>query len=710
MNQWQYCFYIFIRMKQVLFFCLSWIVSPLLAQPTTSAIFKQKAFTLVRFFEKNHYKPIAWNDTASSLLYDQWIKHLDEEKLFLTQSDIAALEQYKTKLDDELLGKDWKFFDVSINIYQKRIRQADSIIQLIVAKPLDFSKPDVIFWPMQTYATNEQDLLLRWQRYVKWRVLREISSDLIKDNKDVPAALPASFAKDEEAARKKIKKQDSNYIKNLLSSPATFLENMQDAYLNSITWCYDPHSNYMNLAKKKEFETEMSASEYTAGFDYKENDKGDKVIGFLQPGGSAWRSGKLHSGDVLQKIKINGIETNVDDISSAELSKLLAGNSGSDLELTVKTTTGEQKTVRLMKEKITSEESIVKSYVLRDKKNIAYINLPGFYTRELNEIKDDDDIKYDGCANDVSKEIVKLKKDTIAGLILDLRFNGGGSMWEAMQLAGIFIDIGPVASVKEKDGKVHFMKDPNRGTIYDGPMIVLVNGGSASASEFLSAALQDYNRAVIVGGTTYGKGTAQVILPLDTTAAGISNNNTDFVKITEEKFYRINGSTTQWKGVIPDIMLPDLYEDDAYKERANKSALQPDNSKVGIYEPLKTLPFAQLKPASELRIAADNYFTAITNFNARIRENKKGREIPLQWTAYAGYANKLAEMYSLMKDEGDDRINTTAVIVSNNSFDRERISLSPAKTKEINDVYLKHVQSDRTVAEAYRIMMDWIGK
>ena len=147
--------------------------------------------------------------------------------------------------------------------------------------------------------------------------------------------------------------------------------------------------------------------------------------------------------------------------------------------------------------------------MLHSNKNIGYINLPGFYSREDESITDERDLTYDGCANDVSKEIVKLRKDTIAGLILDLRFNGGGSMWEAMQLAGIFIDIGPVASVKDKEGKVRFLKDPNRGTIYDGPLMVLINGASASASEFVSAVLQDYNRAMIVGGTTYGKGTAQ---------------------------------------------------------------------------------------------------------------------------------------------------------------------------------------------------------
>ncbi|MFT3911552.1 MAG: carboxy terminal-processing peptidase [Ferruginibacter sp.] len=678
------------------------------AQPPT---FKQKAFVLIRFLQKNHYQPLQWNDTSSAMLYDKWLERLDEEKLFFTQTDIASLEPYKTKLDDELLGKDWKFFDASINIYRRRVQQVDSILQVLVAKPLDFSKPDNIVWPFNDYAANEQAIAQRWQRYLKWHVLDDVADDLADDKKPLKTEIPATFTKDEAAARLKIKRQETSYIKNLLSTPATFTTNMQDAYLDCIAWCYDPHTDYMNLNKKKEFETEMSASEYSAGFDYEENDKGDKVIGFLQPGGSAWRSGKLHTGDVILKIKTNGVETSVEDISSEQLNKILSGNSEADVEITIKTAAGEQKTIKLVKEKITDEESIVKSYVLRGIKNIAYINLPGFYSREDDS---SEDIKYDGCANDVSKEIVKLKKDSITGLILDLRYNGGGSMWEAMQLAGIFIDIGPVASMKGKDGKAHFLKDPNRGTIYDGPMIVLINGASASASEFLSAALQDYNRAIIIGGTTYGKGTAQVVLPMDTTITSDSrlsnaNNYTDFVKVTEDKFYRINGSTTQWKGVIPDIVLPDMYSDDSYREKANKSALLPDNSKVGMYEALKPLPFQQLKTKSEQRVAADPYFRAITAFTNWMSQNRKSQDIPLQWPAYAAHANKLLEMFKLLSED-DEEVKSSVITVSNNAFDKSRISMSSAKSKEINDVYLKHVQADKTVEEAYQIMMDWIGK
>ena len=301
-----------------------------------------------------------------------------------------------------------------------------------------------------------------------------------------------------------------------------------------------------------------------------------------------------------------------------------------------------------------------------------------------------------------------MRKDTIGGLILDLRFNGGGSMWEAMQLAGIFIDIGPVASVKEKAGKVHFLKDPNRGTIYDGPLMVLINGASASASEFVSAVLQDYNRALIAGGTTYGKGTAQVVLPMDTLPFSKNKKYEDFVKVTQRKFYRVNGSTTQWKGVVPDIELPDVYSDESYKEKANSSALQPDNSKAGIYQPAASLPIQVLRLKSEQRVLNDNYFKTITVFNRWVKEYKAGRTIPLQWNTYAVHYKKILEMFKELRRE--DETEKTSLAVTNNGFDRQRINVSTQHSKENNDAYIKLVEQDITLAEAYKIMMDWINK
>ncbi len=440
---------------------------------------RAKTITLRRFLEQQHYKPVQWNDSSSAMLFNKWIKELDEEKLFFSQKEISVLEPYKTTLDEELMGKTQvaagnDFFSQSTALYKLRLQKTDSLIKVLTAKPFDFSKPDNIIWPFTNYAATESEMARRWLRYLKWRVLNQIAVK-VADSTGADTKLPLTFIKLEVEAQDKIRQRELSYVRNLAATPQAFMQNLEDEYLNSIAWCYDPHTNYMNLKEKKEFDTELSGTEYSAGLDLEEDEKGDKSISYLQPGGSAWRSGQLHKGDVITVIKVDGKERDAADMPEEELSSYLNGNNESDVEVTVKTASGETRTAVLHKEKVTDDESIVKSYVLHGKQNIGYINLPGFYSREEDKVQNENDIKYDGCANDVSKEIVKLKKDTIGGLILDLRFNGGGSMWEAMQLAGIFIDIGPVASVRDKAGKVHFLKDPNRGTIYDGPLIILVN-------------------------------------------------------------------------------------------------------------------------------------------------------------------------------------------------------------------------------------------
>lgn len=671
--------------------------------------FRNKAITLRRFLEQQHYKPVIWNDTTSALLYNKWVEEMDEEKLFFTRQDIAAMEKYKTRLDDELTGKEWAFFSLTTAIYKSRIQKADSIIKILTAKPFDFSKPDNITWPFTTYAADENDAVQRWQKYLKWRILHNIAETYTGGTKPAAGLPAADFAKLEAAAREKLKRRELAYLKTLLATPGKFNSDLEDAYLNCITWCYDPHTSYMNLEEKKEFDTEMSAAEFSAGLDLEENEKGDKTVNYLQPGGSAWRSGQLHKGDVVVKVKTEDKEKDAADLSEEELSGLLNGTSESDVEITVRSAAGETKTAVLHKEKVADDEGVVKSYVLHGKQNIGYINLPGFYSREDENIKDVNDITYDGCANDVSKEIVKLKKDTIAGLILDLRYNGGGSMWEAMQLAGIFIDIGPVASEKGRDGKVIFLKDPNRGTIYDGPLVVLINGASASASEFLSAALQDYNRAVIAGGVSYGKGTAQQVLPLDTNTINPAGGYKDFVKVTRNKFYRINGSTTQWKGVVPDILYPDLYAADEYKERHNASALQPDESKTGNYRPLPVLPVTKLAEKSRQRIDTAAYFKNIRSFSKWMEQYKKARTIPLQWAGYLTAYNEVTKLFGSLGEE-DDAGKPALLRVTNNGFDWQQVLQSTPRSREINGTYIKHIETDPEIAEAYQILLDWNEK
>ncbi|RYY71081.1 MAG: hypothetical protein EOO13_04365 [Chitinophagaceae bacterium] len=690
------------KKKLPAFIFLSLFSLLVVAQPADPL--KSKAMILKRFLEKNHYQPLQWNDTSSRRLYDKWISYLDDEKLLFTQADIAVLDNYKNSLDEEMKAGSWQFFRKSADLYRRRLLMVDSMIKNILARPLDFSLSESIQYPFGSYAGNDGELQQRWKKYCKWQMLRKIAD--ANDSVNVSAA---DFVTAEKKALALQKTQEEKYLKRLLGdTPAELETRLQENYLNSIAWCYDPHTTYMNTAVKDAFETEMSASEYSIGFDMEENDKGEPVVSFLQPGGSAWRNGQLHKGDVLLAIKIGKEFKSITDISASDLEKAFAGNSKSETEIKVRTLTGEIKVVKLAKEKVSSEEEVVKSYVLQGSSNIGYINLPGFYSRENTAAKKEADLTYDGSANDVSKEILKLKKDSIAGLILDLRFNGGGSVWEAIQLAGIFIDIGPVASMKDRDGKVEFLKDPNRGSSYDGPLMLLINGASASASEFIAAVLQDYNRAIIVGGTSYGKGTAQIILPMDSGKADIHKKYEDFVKVTKDKFYRVNGGTTQWKGVEPDIVLPDLYSSDTYKEKSEISALQPDNSKVGMYRPLPALQLEPLKTASTKRVSANPYFNSITNYVTLAARNEKGRSIPLTWAAYLEQYKASRRMYSSISDEKMPAAEQVAV--RNNTFDQQRYALSGDYSREVNDTYLKNVSADPVIKEARAIMLDWTGR
>lgn len=685
------------------------------AQTYQSAAFNQKVKLLRIFLDKNHYAPLTWNDSASVLLYNRWMDLLDDDKMFFTKADIDVLEFYKTKLDDEMNGNGWAFFDKSIQLYKKAIRQADSLQKIIFSKPVDFSKPETIHYPFTTNPASVGELQQRLLKLTRWRILNGIAAELDSSAKAASnlTAIPKDFAAKEITIRERLKRRQEINMKELPVNNADFENEMADKYLQAISWCYDPHTEYMNLAEKKGFETALSGFEYSTGMGLDQNKDGNYEVDRLEPGGNAWRTGELHKGDIVLSIKKgNGADRQLAEMDEDEVEQLLRGNSDEKVELTVKTVAGVTKKVTLTKEKVTDDEGIVKSYVIHGKQKVGYIQLPGFYSRESDEIENDDDVKFDGCANDVSKEIVKLTRDTIAGLILDLRYNGGGSMWEAMQLAGIFIDYGPVGSVKNRDGKVHFLKDPNRGTAYDGPLLVLINSGSASASELTSAMLQDYKRALIVGSTTYGKGTAQSILPMDTAYSEEVKKNydgyKDFVKVTGGKFYRIDGTTTQWKGVIPDIALPDVYEGLGIRESKNASALLPDNAKRGMYTALADLPVDRLKTNSNKRVMADTIFMNVKKAADWVKAYTSGRDIPLQWQNYITGYIKNQGMYQIMQHIEDG--NEKGIGVSNNNFDKEKIKFAAASGKELNETYLKHIAADAYINEAYSIMLDWLNK
>ncbi len=601
------------------------------------------------------------------------------------------------------MGSEWNFYDKSIRLYKTALKRADSLLNAMLSKPFDFLKVDSINWPVTHYATGNNQLYQNWQQYLKWQVIRTITEE-VKDTAHAYSksiVLPANFNLLEKKARGEVKKRELAWVQNKLSKLTEADKEMENNYLSAITWCYDPHSDYMSADTKSGFDTEMSGLEYSAGFEVDENDKGEWIISYLVPGGAAWRNGELHKGDIILKIKSGEKpELVLSETNPESLSGILESSSNEKITITVKTLAGIQKAVQLEKEKITDEEGIVKSYVLNGSKRIGYITLPGFYVKEGEESEGN------GCSNDLAKEVVKLKKDSIVGLILDLRYNGGGSLGEALELAGIFINEGPLASTKDKTGKVHFLKDRNRGTIYDGPLLVMVNTMSASASELVSAVLQDYHRALIVGSPTYGKGSSQLILPLYTTGNFSKTIKFDsYVKVTQGKFYRIDGTTTQWKGVIPDVELPDIYAIDRFREKGTISSLLPDHSKPAIFNALAPINFEDLKLKSNLRVKANVTFSAISKFTEWFLERFDVGSIPLQWNSYSAYYENVIGMFKTIEA---NNIENTAFSAANNNMDKERAMLNTAQSKSVNGIKIKQILNDTYIAECYNIMQDWL--
>lgn len=446
------------------------------------------------------------------------------------------------------------------------------------------------FTGVNEYPANDDKLLQRWKKYTMYMALNGLAlqsaSDTVAYNKE------ALFNKEPEI-RKKIITREKNNIHGKMEE-LTSGNLIQETFLNAIAMSYDPHSEYFPLNEKKDFESDLSRTKPSYGIEFNESFMGDVTIGRVVPGGPAWKSNELNKGDILLQIKTaSGRVIDMMDTGLSEAEELMDEEKSDMITLTVKKPDGSIRKVKLVKEVLTNEQNLIQSFVLKGDKTIGYISLPGFYT-------DFNNPSGLGCANDVAKEIIKLQSDKIQGLIIDLRNNGGGSISEALGLAGIFINEGPLLMAGYKGNTVHIMKDPNRGTIYNGPLVVLVNGYSASASEMVSAILQDYHRALIVGTRTYGKATGQVIIPMDTTlnlnAPNKREKQTDFVKITVEKLFRLDGNSYQGEGIIPDITITNPQAVFYEKESDYPTALKNDSVyKRPIYDQLPALPVDKIK-------------------------------------------------------------------------------------------------------------------
>jgi carboxyl-terminal processing protease len=663
---------------------------------------------LKRVIEKNHYSPRAVDDSFSIQVFNRYIERLDDDKLILTKADVDQLFTYRLQIDDELMGKSWNFLPAISALYKARLLKADSMIRAITEKPFDFTIKEAFSLKADTqYAGSFPEYEHRWRKWLKYETMMKIYDINLASTKQPIAG--NSFSKLEEEARIKVKNIELRRIRSVLDNPGGYENYMANLFCNIIASNFDPHTEFFSVGGREDFLNAIHSDGMYYGFSVGEDDKGSLEITNLIPGGPAWKTGELNKGDELLEFRFqNKSPIDLSGASAEEASGFLDLAGNEKLTLTVKKPSGLIKSVTLAKEKIKNDDHVVKSFILLAPKKIGYISLPGFYS-------DAEEDHISSCANDVAKAIINLKRDNIDGLVLDLRNNGGGSLKEALDMAGIFIDTGPLALYKERNGRPVTLKDMNQGTIYDGPLLVLQNTQTASASELLTATLQDYHRAIIAGSTSYGKGTAQAIFPLDTLfnpdADSDYNQKSDlgYVKITTGKFYRITGATTQQSGVNADVLIPDMLDQLKFREIDEPFSLAPDTVKRNtFYKPLAQLPIAALSSNSVLRVNASRNFETIKRYGKTLgAETDHPSTIPLQWDEFLQWTKNFRQMdpQDLEKStfSPDDNF-----MVDNNST--EKNSLFPDNyDQELNANWKKRLSRDIYVSEAVQVLIDYIN-
>ena len=678
---------------------LTFSISTLAQQP---ASVQNEALQLKKLILQHHFDPKPVDDLFSAKVFDHVLNALDPEKLYFTQQDIAALSAFKDKIDDDLKGTTWNFLPAITERYKKSLLRSEEIITRHTKVPFDLSKKE-LFISDTAWAESDAASSALWHKNLKYETLDE----LIQLQKRTPEIKDSEFLTTKEPdARQRVQRNSLRMIHRILNHASGYENHIATQFLQSVSLAFDPHSSYLSLAQMENFLASLSTEGYYFGISVDENERGEIVITQLTPGGPAWKSGEVHAGDVIEQIRWEGSEwIEVDGMTQDEFDNLLEESIRNSIEFTLKETGGIEKTVRLRKEKMSAEENRVKSFILEGEKRIGYVSLPGFYT-------DWGDEEGSRCANDVAKEILKLKKEHIDGLVLDVRYNRGGSLKEAVAMAGIFIDAGPMGVLKVKGGTTQSEKDVNRGTVYDGPLLLMVNGLSASASEFLAAALQDYHRGIIVGSRTYGKATGQEVFSLEpvekhASASAAKKLGWGYTTITTLKIYRVTGKTAQKRGVAPDIMLPDLYDFIEFREENLEDALTSDSiSRKIYYTPLGVLPVCELKEKSQVRIAKNNAFqTTIQCSKALGGLATKLDTVSLNWADYKKMIMEEGKQFKSLKEITENP--TNAFKVNNHVFDQERMNRDEY-IRQVNEVWAKNLVRDISLEEAFFIICDYI--
>jgi carboxyl-terminal processing protease len=579
--------------------------------------------------QQGHYSPKDINDDFSKKVFNKYFEELDPDKNIFMKQDLASLDKYSTRIDDEIKGAHVEFFFEAGKIFNQRATEAAAIYADVLSKPFDFTVNETVVTDPKrtTFASSEAERKEKWRKYLKYLVLQRYSDlqDTRESNKGKEGFVVKTDADLEKEAREKVKaSMDRTFERYRLKFDD---DEKFSVFVNTITAMMDPYTEFMPPVDKSYFDEQLSGSFYGIGAQLT-YDEGNIKIASVLPGGPAQKSNAIEVGDAVVRVG-QGSETPVElaGFTVEDAVKVIRGKKGTEVRLTLRKKDGSLKTLSLIRDKIVQDETYVRSAVINQgTAKIGYIFLPEFYAN-FNDPTDQH-----RSSVDVANEVKKLKDDKVDGIVIDLRNNGGGSLYDVIQIAGLFIDQGPIVQVKGRESQPEVMKDKDGGVLYDGPLAVMVNEFSASASEIFAAAIQDYGRGVVIGSTsTYGKGTVQRSFGLDPESNFMStNSDLGSLKLTLQKFYRISGGSTQQKGVVPDVVVPDYYEYLKLRERDNWNALQYDEINKANYTMWQPgFDFNAVKNLANARIASDTIFRLIKN-ETNILAQQNDKEYPLE--------------------------------------------------------------------------------
>ena len=649
--------------------------------------------------DKLHYDPKIINDDFSIKVFDDFIDAVDSQKRFLLKSDIELFSQYRLLIDDQINSSDIAFFNLVHETLKTRIDEVENFYEEILEVPFNFKVIEEINLDYDNleYAENSNELKKIWRKRLKLSALDGYASKKEINDQEKENGKLSSDSEIEIESRSSI----SDNLKDFFQFNSE-LERSDwfSIYLNTIVTQFDPHTSYLAPEAKEVFDQNISGKFQGIGARlFKRNQQVE--ISEVIIGGPVWRDNLLNVGDIIIAVaqSLDEEPTEISLMKLSDATDLIKGEKDTNVYLTVKRVDGGIEQVEITRDIVELAETYAKSSIIKDDiSTYGLINLPRFYV-------DFDDYGERNAASDIKKEILGLKSKGINGLILDLRNNGGGSLKTVVDITGFFIEKGPVVQVKSIGGRKEILRDNDPSVIWDGPLIVLVNEFSASASEILAAALQDYNRAIILGSKqTYGKGTVQNIINLNNVISGNTYGDLGSLKITTDMFYRINGGSTQLEGVKSDLVFPNRYSYIDIGEKDLENPLNWNKIDPARYDNSeKIFNYSQVILNSKNRISQNEYFSIIDQHAKHVKSKQDDKIISLEYSSYKDELEntklqndklKIIEEFSSPYLFEWNEINFN----SNNAYDDDM--------KEKRDRWIESLKNDIYVDEAMNLLKD----